>query len=1513
MANKESGFAIDGADSQEDTLEPTSAAELAGVDPEGDDTPYTLKTGYLKGLHRVLSSAEERRERIRQQTVAALAKTMPVEGTKFSLEVKDISVEKKDFTLKEQKEAILVGKSLNERVSATLIIRNNKTGKVVDKQKKTVAQLPWMTPRHTFTVKGTEYSLSNQLRIKPGVYTRTRNNGDLEANFNLGRGRNFRIFMVPETGVFYLQYDSTKIPLYPVLETLGVSPADVKKAWGAKLVDVNRKANKNTQANLRKLYLKIVKESDRTASPTLKDMAREIAKAYENTVLHKRVTKTTLGQEFDRVSVKALLIASKKILRVYNKVEPEDDRDSLEFKTLHTVDTFFGERISKNAGRAFQSKVKFKLNGTADPTIKSIMPPTPFSRPLKTLITTSSLSSNPSQINPIEILDSAVKVTSLGEGGISSLRSVPDSTRDQHGTHLGILDPVRTPESGGVGVDLRVTAYGAVNDEGDMFSLLKNVKTKKLEYVNVLDFTKKNVAFPTTDITKNKVPVLFGDTIKNVSRNQVDYQVPSTAAMYSPSTNIVPGINGMQGNRAIMGAKQVTQSLPLVNREVPWVQVQGNTKTGESMEDVFGTIHLPKSPVAGTISKIDTKTDTIHIKDNNGSVFKVPYARNFPFASKTRLDHSVNVAKGDKVKKGAFLADSNFTKDGRYAGGTNLKVAYMAWKGYNSNDALIISEGASKNKLTSEHMYRHSLSITANIEPGVDKHRTYFGGKFTAAEYNNIDRSGAPKVGSKIKPGELLIVAVKKVVRSTEDEILGNLSRGLVRPYRDASILWEHKHEGTVKDVRVTPRSIKVTVLTLEPMGVGDKLAGRYGNKGVVSLVIPDNEMPQGEDGKPLDLLLTSAGVVSRINPAQIIETAISKVAVKTGKVIQLPHYDNVNRVKFAKDLLKKHGIKDKETVTDPITGKKIPNIMVGQQYMLKLFKSTETNFSARGVGATDVNGQPTRGGPEGAKSFGAMDFLALVAHDARAILKEGSTVKSDKNEEYWRRVQLGLPTPDIKTSHAFNKYTTMLQGGGINVKKQGDIFSVLPMTDKDTDALAQREVENAGIMKVKSSKNGGAKYVPETGGLFDFSITGGPSGTKWSKIKLAEPIVNPVFAKPARELLGMSGIEFTKYSTEAGGAAVKTKLNSLNLPGLERSLKAKISQKINIRSPSAATQVDGWVRQLKYIGSLKKQNLSPGDAYVISKVPVIPPIMRTVVTTSDGSALISDPNYLYKDLILVNESIKNTPKELKALEEPGQSNKQLYDAVGAVFGTNPPVNAKTLGRGVKGFMTQIVGETSPKYGFFHEKLIKKRQQLSGRGTIAPDPSLGLDQVGIPEDMLWSMYKPFTTRRLVRKGTAPVAAIGMVDNRTPEARIELNAELKERPVLINRAPTLHRFGLIGAYAVPVPGKTIRLNPFAEEGLNADYDGDAMQVYTPSMPKAVEEAKRMTLSNLIFSDGKKSSLLVKPQHEAVYGAFSGSQAKGKARIFQDLKAAKAAYNRNEITLNTPITLRNKGGV
>ncbi len=223
------------------------------------------------------------------------------------------------------------------------------------------------------------------------------------------------------------------------------------------------------------------------------------------------------------------------------------------------------------------------------------------------------------------------------------------------------------------------------------------------------------------------------------------------------------------------------------------------------------------------------------------------------------------------------------------------------------------------------------------MKNGQDKHQVYYGQGYTKGQYGNLDSDGVIKPGTKIMPGDPTMLSLRKSTMSADDLLLGRLHKSLARPFREEAQVWDHEHEGEVIDVVKTPKRIAYTIKTSEPMGIGDKLAGRYGNKGVVSQIIDDAQMIQSEDGKPVDIIMTSAGVVSRVNPAQIIETAVAKVVEKTGKPLLVENQTGRDNVKWAKGLLKQHGIKDKETMFDPMTGKKIPKVFTGPQYIFKL------------------------------------------------------------------------------------------------------------------------------------------------------------------------------------------------------------------------------------------------------------------------------------------------------------------------------------------------------------------------------------------------------------------------------------------------------------------------------------------------------------------------------------------------------------------------------------------------
>lgn len=1718
-------------------------------------------------------SPVERRELIRQKVVSGLEESFPVKSRNKTLELGDLRFDTKDYGPTQQKEAILRGDTLSESVKGTVRLRD-KDGQVIDEVKNfTLARVPWFTPRHTLIIGGNEYSVSNQVRPKPGVYARKRANGILEANFNTKGGSNFNVSMDPAQGVPLMEYGSTKIPLYPILRKSGLSHEAIAESWGRELADDNaKKLLKYEDRAVDTLYRKVVPAYHYDPKLSSDQKIKSIYERYSKMHMDPEVNKRTLGKPYGTVTPDSILDASGKVLRIFRNADEVDDRDNLDFKAMHSVDDFFKEVVTLNA-RDIARKTAIKMEAT--PELRRVLPSGPFTPGLLKFVNTSQLAAVPTQTNPMELIDAAMRVTSLGEGGISTERAIPMEMRQTHVTQIGALDPFRTPESFRAGIDVRAAVLTKRDSKGNIYVPVRDVKNNKTIYVRAGELKSSVVAFPNQEL-KGTVDALVDGVVRKVPASKVRYQIPHPSVMYSPTTNLIPFMESLRGNRAVMGSKMQTQALSLVDREEPLVQVQ--SPTGKSFEHHMGTLMNPIAPVGGTVSKVDD--EYVYIRpDKQGKTaargddtVKIPYEKYFPLAAKTHLNHDISVKPGDKVVAGQSLGESNFTRNGTLSLGKNMTVAYMPYYGANSNDAVVVSEGAAK-KMTSERMYKIIIPRDPDVVFQKDKHRLYYGHAYTKDQYGVADPEGIVRPGTTINTGDPLAFSLRKSQMTADDLLLGRLHKSLVKPFREGSQIWDHDHPGEVVDVIKTPKRIAITVKTQEPLVVGDKLcyaegtdvltssgwkeckavtrddlcytlnhdgiielqhptdinhypsggemyelisqqvelcvtinhnlyvkprhadtfglyearniigkrvrhkkngkwvaespdyfylpevefeesgkgcrktqeaatrfsripliawarffgaylangsvtiktrtgrndakeyittihtvegqkhsisgdqytwiekvitacnfqytkavdrytisskqltlylkqfgkadtkyipkefftwgkdvaealldglmgcdghrtanngygyttvssrladgvqrlalhvgqsaniypysaaqegwkngyrigivrtknepqinhgharaqggqeerlfesrepvfgitvpnhtlyvrrngkpvwsgnSGRGGNKGVVSRIVPDDQMILDESGKPIDVILTSAGIVSRTNPGVILETAVGKVAAKTGKPILIENQSGKDNVKWVKDLLKKHGVKDKENVYDPVSGRTIPKVFVGKQYMFKLMKSTDTNYSARGVANYDMNQQPTKGGLQSAKAIGKMEFDALVGHNARNILRDVATIKSQKNDEFWRAVQLGYPTPPPKAAFAYDKLLNMMTGAGIHVHRQGNLLSVSPLTDKHIKEMSSGEIKEPKMVRAKDLK-------PESGGLFDPAITGGLAGNKWSHISLVEPVVNPVFKDPVRHLLGLTNPQLNSLLKEKGGEHIYKELSKINLDKKEEEVRKSAEKK-------TGSALDTTVKQLKYIRALKEQHLRPEDAYVISKIPVVPPVIRPVLPGKGGQELVyGDINPLYRDLLYVNNQFKEIKKSHLVPGEEERLRPALQEAVGAVFGTNDPVTAKSRARGHKGFLTYIAGTTSPKYGYFQSKIMKRSQDVSGRGTIVPDHTLGLDEVGIPEDMMWTMYEKFIIRRLVQNGYSALQASQMTKARNPLARDLLLRETKERPVIVNRAPTLHRYNMVAAYPQMTAGKTIRVHPFVEAGMNADYDGDS---------------------------------------------------------------------------------------
>lgn len=760
---------------------------------------------------------------------------------------------------------------------------------------------------------------------------------------------------------------------------------------------------------------------------------------------------------------------------------------------------------------------------------------------------------------------------------------------------------------------------------------------------------------------------------------------------------------------------------------------------------------------------------------------------------------------GDIVKKGQPLVDTNFTKGHALALGTNLRVGYVPYHSFTHEDSCVVSESTAK-RLTSEHMYTKSLELSPDIV--VDKHRfvSMFPLKINSSQMAKLDEDGVVKKGQILERGDYAVTALAKRDMTNSDQILMKMHASLANPYKDVSVVWDHDRPGVVVDVVRQGALIKIVFKTEDETRVGDKLTGRYGNKGTVGLILPDHEMPHDREGKPLDIMLNPASVISRVNPGQLYDTMASLIAEKTGKPYLAENFDKEDSSKKVIRELKQHGINPETEIYDPKTKKLLGKVLVGKQYMLKLHKQTEGNFAARSTKSYDVNMQPSKGGEEGAKAVGLQEVYALLAHNARENLHEMAAYKSQKNEEFWDAVKLGLPTPVAKEPFAFEKFKALVGGAGINVTKNGSKYAIMPVTDKQIVAQSSGKIEAPTMLKGDTKK-----WIPEKGGIFDEVTTGGLNGRNWTHVDLAEPIVNPMFDKVVKTLLG------DKWHAELTPAQMKAELAKIDVTKRIAAIRAALPK-------MSATNRDKVTKELRYLMALQKAGMKP-EEYVLTKFPIVPPTYRPIYPgINDGAPMVSDLNHLYRDLININ----NTMKEMKHFpdEEKKDLRASLQQAAGAVVGVTEPINTKSKKQELKGVVPTITGVTA-KEGYFHRKLLYRPQDATGRGTILPDPTLHVDEAKIPKEMAIQLFKPFVIKNLVTKGYTPVMAAKEVSEHSNVADVALHEEMAKRPIILNRAPTLHKFNMLAFKPIAVEGKSIFIPPLVIKGYGADFDGDSI--------------------------------------------------------------------------------------
>jgi len=1318
-------------------------------------------------------------------------------------------------------------------IKGRVTMTDKRTGEKVT-ETVTLAQLPRITDRYSYIVKGNEYQIGLQTRLKPGAYTRIKANGELEGylNFPLTANRKkIKIHFDPEKRSFTANYgNTTNINLMSILQGAGLPQATMEREWGEEIAGSN-------MGDVLKDVQKLAKAANAPRPENLDDAAVWLQDWLKGATFDPEATKRTLGEEFTHASGPALLAVSKKLLSISRQEAKPDDRNSLEFASFHGIDDMMHDHLTKSKKRDIIYALKRRLDSPRVSSPKEAFATPVFKKPISDafLPKTFNMMRTPSQTNPLDMLSNHTMVTRLGKGGIGDEKAIEEEARLLNFSHIGFIDPLHTPESSKAGISLHL-ALGTDKKGNDLITQVYDLKKKKLVWINPTKMSLSNIVLPDQvswdkgkpSPKKKKVKILDkNNELSEQLFSDADFVLTSTKAPFGANANLIPFLNNDQGNRASMATRQEEQAVALVTREQPLVQIATADKKA-TFEELFGKLFAHTAPVPGKVTKITDEYIYIRPEGKKRAVL-LPRYNNFPLnESPSAVSSTVLVSVGDKVKKGQVIADTSFTKDGVLSLGTNLKVAYLPAKGYNYEDATVISETAAK-KLTSEHLYSHKVELNDDTVINKKVLRAEKPDSLIGDRWDKLDKDGVIQEGQIANPDDILVAKIDKKISSARGKVFKKIFQ---KAYKANPVTWEGEVPGRVIRVIKNKQGVQVFVKTHEQTKLGDKVVGRHANKAIVAKILPDEEMPVDKEGKPFEILMTPFSIPSRINPGQVLETAAAKLA-KPGKPFIVDNFDDSIQdvTRNIKTRLSAAGFPSsgKEEVFDSKTGKSLGRVLTGQQYVVKQKHQVKKKLKYRSGGfeaAYDINRSPVRG-DMGGQTMDAMGMYALLSHGAIENIREMQTSKSDRDPLYWEKLMAGEPLHPPKIPFVYEKFESLLRGMGLDVEKKGTGVRLVPATDNKIRKF--NKVKDPALMLR------GKNLVPMKGGLFDPKTFGGETGMdghRWGYFDLPVRMPNPVFEKPIKLLTDL-GANFGralsgKYSEGGitGPELIQKKLEAINT-------KKDISTLEALAKAQKGAAKSKTYKKLKLLKYLDREGLSPVKAYMISSVPVIPPVFRPVsvvnleqyatdrpVASRAKNLEVHDINMLYKEIGLtakeLDETDPDTPEDtVNALQNSLYDSLKRYEGLGT-----------TKKEDAKGIISLISGNKPPE-GFFQKRMMGKRQDMSMRSTIIPEHTMDVDSVGLPEKAAREIFKPLVVREMSLAGYSPLEAMEKIKKSLPETEAYYNKVMSRHPVMMKRDPALHKHNVLAFKAHSVKGNAIKVHPLITGSvMGADFDGDA---------------------------------------------------------------------------------------
>jgi DNA-directed RNA polymerase subunit beta len=967
---------------------------------------------------------------------------------------------------------------------------SNKILNTVKEQEIFMADFPLMTVHGTFIINGVERVVVPQLARSFGVFfdsEESKGKKYFGAKIIPSRGVWIELGTEAEGGVYVRIDKKRKFSVIALLRVLGYSTDEqIKKAFESHAVAgplMSALVDRDEVKTIHDAYIEIYKrlrDGDLATPENAKEYIDSIVspERYDLSPVGRFRFNKRFGKSIDPKDKDAQrrTLSKEDMVEIINHIvelnhnpnAEEDDIDHLGSRRVRYVGEMMSQKIRTGMmqmKRNIQDKMSVIDTDTTLPI--AIINQRPLQARIKEFFTTNQLSQFMNQENLLAEVEHLRTLSALGPGGLTRERAGFE-VRDVHTSHYGRVCPIHTPEGPNIGLILRLSIYARINDFGIIetpYAKVKNGKiTKEIVYMNALEEERYIIAHGGNEFDKDGNLVKTETEVRRAgqpalaSREDVEYIDVATNQAFSVATSMIPFLEHDEATRALMGSNMQKQAVPLMCPEAPLVA------TGMEGEAAKHIGRLILADEAAEVKYVDAKKIVIKADKKEFEYNLINFAKPNEFSV---FHQRPIVSLGDKVTKGQVLADAATTSNGQVSLGHNIRVAFMSWNGANYEDAIILSERLVKeSKFSSIHIEEFvcnvrdtklGAEVTTHDIPNVGENKL-----------KNLDEDGIIRIGAEVRPGDILVGKITpkgETELTPEERLLRSIFGEKVRDVKDSSLRLDHGKRGRIIGVKVFSRErgdnlesgiikrIHIEVAQVRNISVGDKLAGRHGNKGVISTILPVEEMPFDKDGTPIDILLTPLGVPSRMNLGQILEMHLGLAADTLGYQAIVPSFQGASDTEIKEELVKA-GYDASGTVQlyDGRTGEAFnQKTAVGVMYIMKLHHMVEDKIHMRSIGPYSLITQQPLGGKAqgGGQRFGEMEVWALEGYGAAHILREMLTVKSDDivgRSQAFDSIIKGEDVKEPNTPASFTVMLNTLRGLGLDVNPRKIINTEAPM-----------------------------------------------------------------------------------------------------------------------------------------------------------------------------------------------------------------------------------------------------------------------------------------------------------------------------------------------------------------------------------------------------------------------------------------------------------------------------------